>query len=122
MATLTNTYLLPAILLNPVLLLHTLNTIVSRLPSAFPSIAMDVSPLPRYGPHATLPYLDVHANDNLCWSYTAFMVGVQLLAFGRVSGMRRQAEAVTTEENKRAGLPHGEATQGRKGVGWSYRP
>ncbi|KAH0548184.1 hypothetical protein GP486_008096 [Trichoglossum hirsutum] len=97
-------YLLPAVLLNPVLILHTLNSLLCRL---LPSFADQ--PLPKWsdpttwGPHAIPPYLDVHSSDNLCWVYTIFMVVVQLFAFERISTHRcddvekEEAQARTTK-------------------------
>ena len=41
----------------------------------------------------TTPYLDVHVDDALCWRYTAVMVVLQVLAFGRVSENRVQRRA-----------------------------
>ncbi|KAI9816246.1 MAG: hypothetical protein M1827_001847 [Pycnora praestabilis] len=116
---LATTYLLPAFLLNPILLLHTLNWTLSRaLPSTTcinpTSIALpSPSTLPTWGPAGTLPHLDIHASDPLCWVYTAFIVGVQLFAFGRVSsereGMRNRKAAKAErlskwEERKSMGL------------------
>jgi len=87
---LTTTYLLPAILLNPVLFLHSLNTILSRLlPPVLAATTPPAQPYCHLGPSPTSPHLDMHVSDNLCWSYTVFMVLAQLLAFGRVS-QRRQ--------------------------------
>lgn len=87
---LTTTYLLPAILLNPVLFLHSLNTILARLlPPVLAATAVEPQSYSKLGPPATSPHLDMHVNDNLCWSYTVVMVFAQLLAFGRVS-QRRQ--------------------------------
>ncbi|KAI9668952.1 MAG: hypothetical protein M1817_005175 [Caeruleum heppii] len=112
MSSITSTYLLPAVFLNPVLLLHTFNTILSRLlpvtttSSLLPGDTLPPS-LPTWGPHPTAPHFDVHAHDNLCWSYTVFMVGVQLVAFGRVSGAReagrerRRKEKLRKEEWQR---------------------
>lgn len=107
MTSITKTYLLPAILLNPVLLLHTFNTIASRMPMTMASSSMPRQPLPTFGPAATSPFIDVHANDNLCWSYTVVMVGVQLVAFGQVSGnreagRRRKAELKQEEDERKA--------------------
>lgn len=107
MASLTRTYLLPAILLNPVLILHTFNTIASRMPTTLAAVSVPQQPMPFYGPTATSPYFDVHANDNLCWSYTVFMVGVQLVAFGKVSGNREagrelKAQLKMEEDERRA--------------------
>ncbi|KAI9696760.1 MAG: hypothetical protein M1836_005122 [Candelina mexicana] len=87
MPPLSSTYLLPALFLNPVLFLHGVNTILSRTLPPIPS-NLPTPPLSNWGPEATLPHLDLHANDNLCWSYTVFIVGVQLVAFGRVSQRR----------------------------------
>jgi hypothetical protein len=91
---LTTNYLLPAILLNPILFLHSINTIVSRLlPPVVASsatlnpIAIPYTPL---GPSPSHPHLDVHASDSLCWSYTVLMVCAQLVAFGRVSSTRQE--------------------------------
>lgn len=47
--------------------------------------------------------VDVHANDQLCWSYTAIMVLIQCLAFGRVQGnrvQRRSARAARSERER----------------------
>jgi hypothetical protein len=72
--------------------------------------------MPFYGPTATQPYFDMHANDNICWSYTIFMVGVQLVAFGNVSGNREagrqlKADLLKEEESKRRALETAEETQ-----------
>ena len=53
----------------------------------------------------TTPYLDVHADDAACWRYTAVMVLVQVLAFGRVSDNRtrrrtRRAAKAEREKNR----------------------
>lgn len=47
--------------------------------------------------------MDMHANDQLCWRYTAFMVVVQLIAFGGVSdkrGRRKARKAAILEREK----------------------
>ena len=116
MTSITRNYLLPAILLNPVLLLHTVNTIVARIPTTLASSATPPEAMPFYGPTATSPYFDMHANDNMCWSYTIFMVGVQLVAFGKVSGNREagrqlKAELLKEDESKRGVSKAGEVTQ-----------
>jgi len=102
---LTTTYLLPAILLNPVFFLHSLNTILSRiLPPVLAATTPPAQPYCRLGPSPTSPHLDMHVSDNLCWSYTVFMVLAQLLAFGRVSQRRqtvrdrKDAQRVRKEE------------------------
>jgi len=88
---LTTTYLLPAILLNPVLFLHSLNTILSRLlPPIVAATQVQPAPYSNLGPSGNLPHLDMHASDNLCWSYTVVMVCAQLVAFGSVSQSREE--------------------------------
>lgn len=78
-------YIVPAVFLNPILLLHSFNTILSRL---LPPISIDapVQPAPSYplGPSARHPHLNIHTSDRLCWSYTVVIVCAQLLIFGRV--------------------------------------
>jgi len=58
----------------------------------------------RLGPiPASKPYLDFLADDQLCWSYTAIMVIVQLFAFGRVQDnrvRRKSAKAARLEREK----------------------
>ena len=94
-------YVLPAVLLNPILFLHSLNAILSRL---LPPITVDAAtqPVPYYplGPSAEHPHIDMHAHDNLCWSYTCVMVCAQLVVFGRVNRMRnkRREKATNSEE------------------------
>ena len=83
-------YLFPAIFLNPPLLLHLINTVISHFQPK-PHIP-SISPYPRLegfgpAPGSTL-YLDVHANNQMCWNYTALMVAVQLLAIANVQGNR----------------------------------
>ena len=102
MASITKTYLLPAIFLNPVLILHTFNTILSRMPTTLAASSSPSQSIPFYGPSATQPYFNVHDNDNLCWTYTFFMVGVQLVAFGRVSGIRNEDRRVKAQQKREA--------------------
>ncbi|KAL8888643.1 MAG: hypothetical protein Q9215_003952 [Flavoplaca cf. flavocitrina] len=91
---LSTSYLLPAIFLNPVLFLHGLNTILSRIISPILEVSMPVQPPPysTFGPSANHPHLDVHASDNLCWSYTVVMICAQLMAFGRVHRLREEGK------------------------------
>jgi len=104
----TTTYLIPAILLNPVLFLHSLNTILSRiLPPIVAAVPTQPSPYSALGPSANYPHLDIHASDNLCWSYTAVMVCAQLVAFGSVSqareeGRERKVRKREREERRKA--------------------
>jgi hypothetical protein len=105
MPSLSASYLIPAIFLNPAFVLHAINTFVSH---AFPSpSAVSVSPHPfmeSIGPlPASKPYLDMHSDENLCWSYTVIMVFVQVLAFGRVQDnrvKRKSAKAAKVERER----------------------
>ncbi|MCJ1479141.1 hypothetical protein MMC13_007825 [Lambiella insularis] len=120
---LTSTYLLPAIFLNPILFLHSLNTILSRLlPPIIVAGPIQPPPYSPLGPSGNYPHLDIHASDNLCWSYTAIMVCAQLVAFGSVSqareeGRERKERKRETEERKKA-LTNGDLHKGANG---SYR-
>ena len=82
-------YMVLAILLNPVLFLLSLNTILSYV---LPPVVVDPSkgtpPGPTFGPSAQNPHLNVHASEKLCWSYTFLIVCAQLAAFERVSECR----------------------------------
>ena len=85
----SKSYIVPAIFLNPVLFLMSLNTILSRcLPPVIVDAAKQPPPYSTLGPSAQHPHLDIHASERLCWSYTLFIVCAQLAAFGRVSGCR----------------------------------
>lgn len=106
MSSMTTTYLLPAILLNPAFILHCINTFVSHY--APPPHTVSHSPHPfmeSIGPvPGSKPYMDVHADDQMCWRYTAIMVIVQMLAFGRVQDNRsakKIAKAAKLEEKER---------------------
>jgi hypothetical protein len=95
MPSLTTTYLIPALFLNPAFVLHIINTFVSHfVPSP---LTISHSPHPFMESIGPVPgstlYLDMHADNQLCWRYTAVMVVVQLLAFGRVSDNRGQRKA-----------------------------
>jgi hypothetical protein len=117
MPSLTTTYLIPALFLNPAFVLHIINTFVSHFVPPPPTISHSPHPfMESIGPvpGSTL-YLDMHADDALCWRYTALMVVVQLLAFGRVSdnrGQRRAKKAARLErerlKNEKLGKCEGE--------------
>lgn len=89
-ASFSTSYVVPAILLNPCIVLHFFNTAISHFRSS--GVVDSTSPhqyLERFGPAAhSDPYIDIHTNDQLCWGYTFLMVIIQLLAFGRVSDNR----------------------------------
>ncbi|KAG4411063.1 hypothetical protein IFR04_015807 [Cadophora malorum] len=103
MPTLTTTYLLPAILLNPAFVLHLFNTFVSHMMPPPPSVSHSPHPfMESLGPvRNASPYLDMHADDQLCWGYTVVMVLVQVLAFGRVSDNRVQRKSAKAAKLER---------------------
>ena len=83
-------YILPAIFLNPVLFLHGVNTILSRLlpPIVIPTAAVQRPVYSMLGPAATHQHIDIQNSENLCWSYTAVMILAQLVAYDRVMRVR----------------------------------
>lgn len=99
----STTYLLPAILLNPAFILHLINTFVSHVvPPTPPVISQSPHPfVERIGPlPGSTPYWDMRTDDRLCWQYTAVMVVVQLVAFGRVQDNRVRRRTVRTENRE----------------------
>ncbi|KAI9892821.1 MAG: hypothetical protein M1814_000980 [Vezdaea aestivalis] len=112
-SSLTRTYLLPALLLNPVLVLHSLNTMLAHaLPSTTP-------PTSWIGAPPANAVLDMHASGRVCWSYTLVMVCAQLVAFGRVSAGREERREVERlkREAKANGWGNGERmeVEGKEG-------
>ena len=74
--------ILPTIFLNPVLFLHSLNTILTKfLPS-----------MNGFEGNSAQPHLDIHASESLCWGYTAFIVWAQMAAFLRFDRLRDEQE------------------------------
>ncbi|KAL2070597.1 hypothetical protein VTL71DRAFT_13623 [Oculimacula yallundae] len=105
MPTLSTTYLIPAILLNPAFVLHLLNTFISHMIPPPPSVSHSPHPfMESIGPIRNAPpYLDMHADEQLCWGYTVVMVLVQVFAFGRVNDnrvLRKSAKAAKLEREK----------------------
>ncbi|MCJ1228015.1 hypothetical protein MMC12_004674 [Toensbergia leucococca] len=95
----TTSYLLPAIFFNPVLFLHTLNTILSRiLPPIVAPSGIQPPPYSDLGPSAQHPHIDVHASENLCWIYTALMVCMQIVVFGKVVRCREERREKNRKE------------------------
>ena len=128
---LTSNYLASAIFLNPVIILHSLNSLLSQVLPTQTTPALSL-PSPRWpwGPPAERSYLDLHSSEKLCWSYTAVMVLTQLFAFIIVHHKRgnrkervkeRQASnhaSVRREGNRHAGRDapkHKDEWQGTKG-------
>ncbi|KAI4133625.1 MAG: hypothetical protein LQ338_000137 [Usnochroma carphineum] len=102
---LSTSYLLPAVFLNPVLFLHGLNTVLSRIiPPVVVAGPVQPPPYSTFGPSANHPHLDMHASDNICWSYTVVMICAQLMAFGRVQRLREE-----NKEKKRLKKEYAEA-------------
>ena len=102
MPSLSTTYLIPALLLNPAFVLHLINTTMSYFTAPLHNISLSPHPfMDSLGPkRETGLYMDMHADDALCWRYTAVMVVVQILAIGRVQENREQKRA--RREAKRA--------------------
>jgi hypothetical protein len=106
MPTLSSSYLLPAILLNPAFILHLINTYASHVMPPPHTISHSPHPvMESLGPlPGSTPFLDMHADDRLCWRYTILMVVVQLLSFVRVSdnrGRRKSAREAAKLERER---------------------
>lgn len=89
----SKSYIVPAIFLNPVLFLISLNTLLSRvLPPIIVDAAKQPPPYSTFGPSAQHPHLNIHASEKLCWSYTFLIVCAQLAAFGKISECREQGK------------------------------
>jgi hypothetical protein len=98
----STTYLLPAIILNPAFILHLINTFFSHYMPPPPTISYSPHPfMESLGPlPGTTLALDMHANDQLCWGYTAIMVIAQVFAFGKVSDNRIARKAARLERER----------------------
>lgn len=83
-------FLLPSVVLNPVLLLHGINAILTYL-------------LPCLDGHDensyVQPHVNLHKNESLSWVYSALIILAQLLAFLRLRG----AESAERSEQQKAG-------------------
>jgi hypothetical protein len=106
MASISSTYLIPAVLLNPVVIVHGFNTFCSHfISTTLASTTSNHQWLQNLGPaSAPGPYFDVHKNDQLCWGYTLLMVVVQILAYGKVNDTRvrkKSARAAAKAERER---------------------
>jgi len=119
-SSLSTSYIIPAIFLNPVLLLHGLNTIFSRtLPPIAVAGPIQGSPYTMYGPAAVRQHVDVQSSENLCWGYTIIMIFAQLLAYGQIS--QRSVEGRESRKQRDETAKVG-ATQGPRGVSKSSNP
>ena len=93
-------YVLPAIFLNPVIFLHGVNTILSRiLPPVAAASPIQPPAYSTFGPAALHQHVDVQSSENLCWTYTILMICVQLLAYNNVS-LRREEHRESRSKNE----------------------
>ena len=100
---LSKNYIVPGLLLNPILFLWSVNTILSRLlPPIVVNAAVQPPPFYPLGPSAEHPHLDIHSSERICWSYTAFIVCANLAAFGRVNERRQEAKERARLRKERA--------------------
>ena len=107
---------MPALFLNPVLFLMSLNIILSRvLPPVTVDAAEQPPPYYTFGPSAQHPHLDIHASEKLCWSYTFLIVCAQLAAFGRVSECREESKLKARMRRKRIQTKAGARKDNGKG-------
>ena len=107
---LTSTYLFPAVCLNPILFLHCLNTILSRiLPPIVAAEPVQPPPYTPLGPSPNHPHLDVHQSDNLCWSYTLVIVLAQLYTYTGISSHRTKRKERKEKASRANGNMNGHA-------------
>ena len=84
-------YIIPAIFLNPVIFIHGVNTILSRiLPPVVAANPVRPPAYSTFGPAAVHQHVDVQSSENLCWTYTIFMICAQLVAYNNVSQRREE--------------------------------
>lgn len=100
---LSKNYIVPGLLLNPILFLWSVNTILSRLlPPIIVNAAIQPPPFYPLGPSAEHPHLDIHSSERICWSYTAVIVCANLAAFGSVNERRQEAKERARLRKERA--------------------
>jgi hypothetical protein len=78
-------FLIPSIVLNPVLFLHSLNALLTYL----------LPYLEGYDPESShvQPHLDLHKDEHLCCVYSTFIVLAQLIAFRRYDLSKEERQA-----------------------------
>ncbi|EPE25953.1 hypothetical protein GLAREA_01865 [Glarea lozoyensis ATCC 20868] len=115
MPSISSTYLIPAIILNPAFILHLINTFVSYYIPSPPTASRSPHPtFEKLGPlPGSTPYMDMHADDQLCWSYTILMVIVQVLAFGKVSDNRTARKTAKLAKIEREKVRRENSERGR---------
>jgi hypothetical protein len=98
----TSNYFLTAMILNPVAILHLINTFCSRMSPTPHAPSMSKYPwVESLGPPGAMkPYFDVHSNEQLCWGYTFIMVLVQILAYGTVVDNRTRRKGAKDAARK----------------------
>lgn len=79
---LSTTYIVPAIFLNPVLFLHSVNTVLTQI----------LPPLNDRPWSHTAPHIDVHSSGGACWGFTMIMIIAQLVAFRKVGKARQDVK------------------------------
>lgn len=93
-AFLTTTYLLPAVMLNPSVIIHIINTFYSHFIP--PTISVSNSPYPWFEKLGPVPgstlFFDVHDHDRLLWVYTIVMAFLQVIVFEWVKENRARME------------------------------
>ncbi|KAG9237775.1 hypothetical protein BJ875DRAFT_369284 [Amylocarpus encephaloides] len=116
MPSISSSYLIPAIVLNPAFILHLINTFVSHCVPPPPTASRSLHPtFEKLGPlPGSTPYLDMHADDQLCWGYTVVMVIVQVLAFGRVQDNRSAKKSAKAAKIERAKKDKSEKAQAER--------
>jgi len=98
----TSSYFLPAIFLNPVVILHSMNTYFSyRFPPISTLSTSHHPTMEKYGPlPGSMPFFDVHGSENLCWTYTLIMVFAQLFAYTNISSRRLRKKSKLRRDGK----------------------
>jgi hypothetical protein len=78
-------FLIPSIILNPVLFLHSFNALLTYL----------LPCLEGYDPGTVhvQRHLDLHKDEHLCWVYSACIVLTQLIAFRRYDPSKEERHA-----------------------------
>jgi hypothetical protein len=80
-------FLIPSIILNPVLFLHSVNAVLTYL----------LPCLEDYDRSTYVqPHLDLHKDEHLCWVYTMLILLAQLIAFQRYDRSKEERDAGST--------------------------
>ena len=90
-------FLLPLVILNPIIMLHSLNFLLTRTTSILRNENM-FNLQPRKFLSRVQPRLDIHENENLCWGFCAVMVIVQFFAFMKLDHWRKKRKQTQSAE------------------------